>query len=101
MRNKFKTRNKSMFSLGQKSKFMISNSSGILGLIGIVLFSTGMVAFFTWWLGAGITAIYSFGPSGLSIGMALWNSVIYAVSALLGGVVVLSTGVVFMVASYD
>ena len=101
MRMKFKTKNKSMFSLGQKSKYMISNSSGILGLIGIALFFAGIVAIFTWWLGAGIAAIYSFGPAGLGIGMALWNGVLYAVSALLGGVVAIFAGVAFMVVSYE
>ncbi len=89
------------FKLGILSQAMISNRSGVLGLIGILLFFGGIVAIFTWWLGAAITTLYCFGPAGLSIGMALWNGVLYTVSALLGGILSVFAGVAFMVVSCE
>ncbi len=45
-------------------------------------------------VGSIIYAIYLFGPAGLTLGMALWTAVILWLKMMVGGFVLLLTGVI-------
>ena len=78
---------------------VISNASGIIGMLGIFVSIIGVFFLYTWWIGALIVFAYNVGPVGATIGMSLWSGVEYGIVSLLGGIIALILGVLIALLS--